>query len=469
MTGLHTESFFSDICEEMRLFIDTRRIEQLTDAKPCDEGYSLLQHSSEQAGIVTSTSRLFLDGVLVSENEYAGSLGEGELERKRSAKRVAKISAYRALKKHFGIGMPWGSLTGIRPTKLLRDSEARLGEQGAKALFLNEFDVSASKYDFAKSIADIQTPLFPVKDDIDVYIGIPFCTSRCAYCSFASNTPDVFKHAEDKYTAALLDELAEADQRLSGKRVRAVYVGGGTPTALNEKNLAAVLNRAAEVAAGAGEFTVEAGRPDTITQAKLEIIKSAGAGRISVNPQTLKDETLLRIGRRHSAEDFFRAYDTARSMGFIINVDLIAGLPGERCADLKSTIERVIDISPENITVHTLAVKRASKFAEENMEAFPGDAETADMIGMAAQMLRCAGYNPYYMYRQKYMKGRLENAGYSKKGFECIYNIDNMEELCGVEAFGAGAISKQVFNCGERIERNANTKDLRLYIKKRGF
>ncbi len=469
MTGLFTGSFFGDICEEVRLFIDTRRIEQLAGPAPLAEGFSLLHHAKEEEGRVISRSSLYLDGAVVSENEYDCDLGIGALEQKRSAKRAAKISAYRALSGYFGVSMPWGSLTGIRPTKLLRDSEARLGEQGAKALFLNEFDASPQKYEFAKSIIDLQKPLFPAKNETDVYIGIPFCTSRCAYCSFASNTPDVFKGAEDRYIAALMDELSEAEERLSGGRVRAVYIGGGTPTALSEKNLRKVLNRAADIAEGASEFTVEAGRPDTITEEKLKLIKEAGAGRVSVNPQTLSDETLIRIGRRHTAKDFFRAYELAVKMGFIINVDIIAGLPGEGTADLRSTLQSVISLSPENITVHTLAIKRASRFAEENTEAFPGDSETADMVGEAEQILRSAGYHPYYMYRQKYMKGSLENAGYSKKGFECLYNVDNMEELCGVEAFGAGAISKDVFGGGKRIERRANIKDLRLYIQKRGF
>lgn len=469
MTGLFTDSFFSDICEEIRLFIDTRKIEQLPEDKPLAEGFTLLHCSKPEEDAITSFSRLFIDGAAVSESEYICHMGQGALEQKRSAKRAAKISAYRALSKYFGMSMPWGSLTGIRPTKLLRDSEARLGEQGARALFLNEFDVSPGKYGFAKSISDIQRPLFPAENDIDIYIGIPFCTSRCAYCSFASNTPNVFKGAEGRYVEALMDELSHAEERLEGGRVRAVYVGGGTPTALSEKNLCKVLSRAAQIAKNADEFTVEAGRPDTITEEKLNIIKAAGAGRVSVNPQTLNSETLKRIGRRHTPEDFFKAYEKAEKTGFIINVDIIAGLPGERSEDFRSTINNVIGLSPGNITVHTLAVKRASGFAAENMEAFPGDSETAGMVSTAAQALSLAGYHPYYMYRQKYMKGSLENTGYAKKGFECLYNIDNMEELCSVEAFGAGAISKEVYGGGERIERRANIKDLRLYIQKRGF
>lgn len=469
MTALFTETFFSDICEEIRLFVDTRRIERLENSGPLPEGLSVLHRSREAAGYVISSAAAFMGGKVVSEYEYRCAPGEGALERKRNAKRAAKISVYRALSEYFGVSMPWGSLTGIRPTKLLRDSEARLGAEGAKALFLHEFDVSEEKYDFAKSIVDVQKPYFPADNDVDIYIGIPFCTTRCAYCSFASNVPGVFKGAEDAYVAALLCELSGIERRLNGRRVRSVYIGGGTPTALSPKNLETVLKRAAQIAAGADEFTVEAGRPDTITEEKLRLIEAAGAGRVSVNPQTLNASTLERLGRRHTVNDFFEAFHMARSAGFTINTDLIAGLPGETPEDVIATLKGIIVLSPENITVHTLAVKRASKFAEENLNAFPADSETALMVGEAARMLKDAGYNPYYMYRQKYMKGSLENAGYAKPGHECLYNIDNMEELCGVEAFGAGAISKYVTNRGERIEREANTKDLRLYIQRYGF
>jgi oxygen-independent coproporphyrinogen-3 oxidase len=464
MTALYTETFFSDICEEIRLFIDTRRIEQLETDEPLCEGFCVLHRSHEMDGVATSRASVCKDGKAVSEYEYSCPLGEGALGQKRNAKRAAKISVYRALSKLFETSMPWGSLTGIRPTKLLRDSEARLGTEGARALFLHEFDVSKEKYDFAKCIVDVQKPYFPADNDVDIFIGIPFCTTRCAYCSFASNVPGVFKGAEEQYVAALLRELSDIGLRLNGRRVRSVYVGGGTPTALNDKNFETVLSRAAEIAAGADEFTVEAGRPDTITEEKLSIIKDAGAGRVSVNPQTLNNSTLERIGRRHTAQDFIRAYGMARDKGFVINVDVIVGLPDEKLEDVMATLESVISLSPENITVHTLAVKRASKFAETNMGAFPGDNETALMVGDAAKLIKAAGYNPYYMYRQKYMKGSLENAGYARPGYECLYNIDNMEELLSVEAFGAGAISKLVINHGERIERSANTKDLRLYI-----
>lgn len=469
MTALYTTTpaFFNDICEAVRLFIDTRRVEQLDTADVPNDGYVVLHSLREADGLLTSTARFYLDGVQVSSNTFTGVLPKGELEKKREAKRASKISVYRALLIFFQTPLPWGSLTGIRPTKLLRDSEGLLGTGGAKSLFIDTFDVSPQKYELAKAIVDAQAGLFPKDDELDVYIGIPFCVTRCAYCSFASYTPDVFKDAETKYVDALLSELACAEEIIGNRHMRALYIGGGTPTALSLPSLEKVLVRAAQIARNADEFTVEAGRPDTITQEKLALIKASGARRLSVNAQTMFDETLRRIGRQHTAAQFFDAYEMAEKTGFdAINVDLIAGLPGETQAHIEASLNQVIGLKPDNITVHTLAVKRASAFAAANMDAFPTDTQNAQSVAKAHGMLEAAGYHAYYMYRQKYMKGSLENAGYTLPGKACLYNIDNMEELCDVLAFGAGAISKRLFEGGARIERTANVKDLKGYIER---
>ncbi len=469
MTALYTThpEYFNDICEAVRLFIDTRRIELLETPEAAAEGHTVLHTLEMSGGMTTSTARLFLDGVFISENTFTSAIPGGDLEKKREAKRASKISVYRALLAHFKSPLPWGSLTGIRPTKLLRDSEALLGTQHAKTLFLSTFDVSPQKYALAKAIVDAQAGLFPKDGELDLYIGIPFCVTRCAYCSFASYTPDVFKDAEEQYVQALLAELECAETIIGSRRVRALYVGGGTPTALSPHSLEKVLNRAAQLAKGTDEFTVEAGRPDTITGEKLALIKASGARRLSVNAQTMFDETLQRIGRRHTAAEFVSAYELAAQAGFdAINVDLIAGLPGESETHIPQSLRQVMALDPANITVHTLAVKRASKFAEANMGAFPTDVQTAQTLETAHAMLETAGYHAYYMYRQKYMKGSLENAGYTRPGHACLYNIDNMEELCDVLAFGAGAISKRLFNGGARIERAANVKDLKGYIER---
>ena len=469
MTYLYTQTpaFFSDICEVMRLFIDIRRIERAEALLP-DAEFGVAHFFEETNGTIRSTARVMRGADTLSEYTYIGPGGTGALLGKREAKRAAKISVYRALRAYYQTDMPWGSLTGIRPTKLLRDSETERGEDGARALFLNAFDVSPEKYDFAKRIIAVQKSYWPAGDEIDVYIGVPFCLSRCAYCSFASNTPDVFPGAEAQYMDALLREMDDGLAWLKEKTVRAVYIGGGTPTALSDAHFETLLCRAAAISSGPREFTVEAGRPDTITADKLYMIKAAGAGRVSVNAQTLVDETLRRIGRRHTAAQFFDAYERTKREGFAVNVDLIAGLPGENAHDFAATLDKTIALDPDNITVHSLAVKRASAFAAANMDAFPGDTETARMLDNAREMLESSGYQPYYMYRQKYMKGSLENAGYAKAGAACLYNIDNMEEAISVAAFGAGAISKRVFAGGERIERAAGLKDLREYIARSG-
>jgi oxygen-independent coproporphyrinogen-3 oxidase len=469
MTTLFTThpEYFNDICEAIRLFIDTRRIELLESPTATMEGSTVLHTLGQSDGVMTSTARFFVDGICVAQREFTSPVPGGVLEKKREAKRACKISVYRALLCYFQTPMPWGSLTGIRPTKLLRDSEALLGTDQAKSLFVNTFDVSPQKYALAKAIVDAQSGLNPKNDELDVYIGIPFCVTRCAYCSFASYTPDVFKDAEAQYVSALLNELACAEEIIGHRRVRALYVGGGTPTALSLPSFEKVLSRASELACGTLEFTVEAGRPDTITEEKLALIKASGARRLSVNAQTMFDETLQRIGRRHTAAAFLAAYELAAKAGFdAINVDLIVGLPGETESHIAQSLSQVIDLRPSNITVHTLAVKRASAFAAANMGAFPTDTQTAQAVEKAHAMLAAAGYHAYYMYRQKYMKGSLENAGYTLPGHACLYNIDNMEELCDVLAFGAGAISKRLFNGGARIERAANVKDLKGYIER---
>ena len=469
MVYLYTQTpeFFSQICEEIRLFVDIRKIEETKTDDIGGDGLFVLHYFKTDGNKAVSLTKLYEDGIAAGEYQYSCELGQGELETKRNAKRAVKISAYRALSRRFKKQMPWGSLTGIRPTKLLRDSTVRHGEQEAKRLFIEEFDVSRQKYEFAREINEIQSTLLPDSaNDIDLYIGIPFCVTRCAYCSFASNTPDVFPMAESKYIDSLVNELSIVKDIIGKRKVRAVYIGGGTPTAIGDANLERVLAAAKEL--GGAEFTVEAGRPDTITVSKLDIIKKSGAGRISVNAQSLKDETLERIGRRHTAEEFFEAFKKARQAGFEnINVDVIAGLPGETKQDLIDTLKSISELEPENITVHTLAVKRASKFAEQNMDAFPTSEDTQAALSGAAELLSGIGYSAYYMYRQKYMKGSLENVGYSKKGCECLYNIDNMEDVCSVAAFGAGAISKRIFpgdTDDVRIERAANVKDLREYI-----
>ena len=385
---------------------------------------------------------------------------------KKHTKRLVKINIYRLLSDYFNQKMPWGSLTGIRPSKLARELTLEYaGAEQAQKAFAQVFDVSNEKSRLAFEIAAHQKNILESvrEGDADVYIGIPFCSSRCHYCSFASN--DINKCA--KYVDTYLDCLyAEMRTVLSALKpnIRSVYIGGGTPTALDETRLKNLLETCASYFRNVKEFTVEAGRPDTITKEKLRIIKGY-AGRISINPQTFHDDTLKLIGRAHTTQDFLEKYEWASAMGFdCINTDIIAGLPGENPLDVEKTITGIAALQPQNVTVHTLAIKRASILNDENAYKTPSQKEAQNMLDICENVLRQVGYYPYYMYRQKYMMGNLENTGYTKPGKECIYNIDIMEETVSILAFGAGAITKRVIPKENRIERAANVSDLLHYI-----
>ena len=264
----------------------------------------------------------------------------------------------------------------------------------------------------------------------------------------------------EEYVPALIREINESAKHV--KNLRSIYVGGGTPVALSDENLDRVLSAIDDINSGV-EFTVEAGRPDAITREKLDILKAHGVTRISVNPQTFNDETLKRIGRNHTGADVIHAFELAKH-DFSVNMDLIAGLPEETSEIFKSSLEKTIALNPDNITVHTLCVKKGSRLAEITNGLSAGDCEAC--VEFAHERLNESGYRAYYLYRQKYMAGNLENVGYAKRGKECVFNIDTMEEIANVVACGANAISKRVKNMGERIERDAAPKDVKTYLNK---
>ena len=362
---------------------------------------------------------------------------------------------------------PWGSLTGIRPTRLMYElREGGIEGEQARVEMQRRFYVSPEKTQLLSDILDMQRGLIDTPDDeYDLYIGIPFCTTRCAYCSFASGELGNGALVEP-YLAALKREMALSAALMAerGLKLRAAYMGGGTPTALTADQLASLLDEALRLFPGAREWTVEAGRPDTIDRNKLRVLKERGIERISVNPQTFSDETLRVIGRAHTAQQTIDAFNLAREMGIHhINMDLIAALPGETEADFARSLEKTIALNPESITVHTLAIKRSSRLHEENR--YHADAEAAArMVTYARETLSGALYRPYYLYRQKYMAGNLENVGYAKSGYACLYNIDNMEETTRILALGAGAITKWLFPRERRIERAPNVRNIEQYI-----
>lgn len=386
---------------------------------------------------------------------------------KRLRRRQAKLGVYQVMRRRTGVTPPWGSLTGIRPTRLLYANLDRgMGMDEACAALREVFDVSAEKTDILRRIVSVQQGLpFPAADEADLYIGIPFCVTRCAYCSFLSG--EVGKgELLAPYTEALCREIDAAGELLArtGLKLRAFYMGGGTPTSLPPELLERVLRRAAPLLAACREVTVEAGRPDTIDEARLAVLRGAGVTRISVNPQTMHDDTLARIGRRHTARQTEDAYRLARNMGFEhINMDIIAGLPGEDIGLFRQTLDWVRALAPESLTVHTLSIKRSSLLHLWQAQLPDGDM-VADMVRAGAETANQMGMRPYYLYRQKYMAGNQENVGYALPGRECLYNVDMMEETASVIALGAGAASKRVLPSQGQIRRAYNVSDIRQYI-----
>lgn len=459
----NTPEYANELSEEIRLFVAERKIEY---AQEIAERGITLWHHLEEGAVWSHYVRLFMDGKEVSHYTHTTLSWEDAdpLTYKKYRKRGAKTALFRCLVGYYQKKPRWGSLTGIRPTKLMRELAAAQGQAAAEKIFFKEFDVTEEKVQLAATICHNQSDIIASvkRDTADLYLGIPFCTSRCAYCSFASSLTSRDGKREEEYVAALLKELELCQPLLEKVQIRSVYIGGGTPTALPLNLLEAVVKAASRWATG--EFTVEAGRPDTITQEKLACLKKNGVNRISINTQTTCDETLLAIGRAHTREDFIRAFRLASQFDFsAINTDLIIGLPGEGKKEFAKSLEDVLSLRPENITVHTLAIKRASAFGMANAHAFASGEEAEEILSYSQTALAQAGYQPYYLYRQKYMTGNLENIGYALPGKRCVYNVDIMEETASILAFGAGSISKRVNLEKNRIDRAANVKDIGLY------
>ncbi len=391
-------------------------------------------------------------------NRYAFDISGDSLEIKRLIKRYSKRELYFYLSGYLNIKLPYGSLTGIRPTKLYYDLTA----EGLDAdSMLGYFGVSEGKAQIIREIIEAQRGIYKTEQEkYDYFVNIPFCPSRCAYCSFISEIISRVKNRLEEYVGCLIRDIGAVD--MPRELRRAIYIGGGTPTSLPHGMLDSLLKAVRRIDE---EFTVEAGRPDTLTEDTVAVLKNNGVTRVSVNPQTFKQSTLARIGRAHSVDDIYRAYTLVDRAGFSVNMDLITMLPDETVEDFADSVDRAVQLAPDNITIHSLSVKRGALL---NLEGYHNNADSdkaAAMSDYAYNALKTAGYVPYYMYRQKNTAGRLENIGYTKKGKACVYNIDIMEETHAVYASGAGAISKRLFG-GERIERLAEVKDISGYIER---
>ena len=362
----------------------------------------------------------------------------GGLADSRALQRILKLAFYDAGVRALGREPPWGALTGVRPVKI--PARASLAAQNTLR-----------------------------RDEVSLYVGIPFCPTRCAYCSFVSADVGRALRLIDPFLAALHREISAAGAMLerAGLRVRTVSFGGGTPTTLSAPQLDALLGHLAEHVdlSRCTEYTVEAGRPDTITAEKLSVLARRGVGRISVNPQSMDDRVLAAMGRAHRCQDIRRAYALAREHGIpCVNMDLIAGLPADTPEGFRASLEQVLALGPENVTVHTLALKKGSRLMEEG-GALPSGADVGSMLDYAWSALRAARQTPYYLYRQKYMSGSFENVGWAKPGFESLYNICMMEELHTIVSLGGGGVTKLVDPHTGRIERIANAKYPQEYLR----
>ncbi len=371
-----------------------------------------------------------------------------------------------------GYKPPWGLLTGVRPSKLMRRLIETTGEEAAVARFTDDLEVSTDKTALAKSVAKAEDAVVALSDarSCSQYVSIPFCPTRCSYCSFVSHSVQQAAKLIPQYTQLLCKEI-EANARYAkelGLHTQTVYIGGGTPTSLTAEQLRLITDAIGNNidVASLREYTVEAGRPDTIDEEKLQVLHDAGVTRVSVNPQTFSQKILENIGRKHSSDDIYKAFYQSRAVGFdCINMDLIAGLPGDSPEGFVDSLGRAIELAPENITVHTLALKRSSTLVTGNTWNRAAQ-DTSKMLESAFQMLTQAGYLPYYMYRQSKSVGNLENVGWCKPGTEGLYNVYMMEEIHTVLASGGGAVTKLKDPHSTLIERIFNFKYPYEYVNR---
>ncbi len=397
-----------------------------------------------------------------------------ELEYKRLERRFAKLRLYRILSEAYGEEMPWGALTGIRPTKLAY-TEKENGRDFTELFRL--MGVQEDNIALVEKILKTQEGIYEKRDgNTDLFVAIPFCPTKCAYCSFITAPIDKTRHFLPAYLDCLDRELQAAKESVGN--LRSVYVGGGTPFALDVPELERVLKGIAPIykeLAPQAEYTVEAGRPDVFTEEKLALLKDYGVTRICINPQSFSDETLRKIGRKHTAADIYKAFDMSQKYGFDVNVDLIAGLTDETPEVFIDSVRRAVKTGADNITVHCLSLKSGAKLKEET-DYLENDC-ISGMVAASREILSENGYAPYYMYRQKYQVGNNENVGWTKPNKACVYNIDIMEETADNLAVGANAISKRVYTAQGLITRLASQKDLPTYLahvdeiieKKRNF
>ena len=439
------------------------------DIGTAGDGITVVSTLTENGGLVLLRGEITVGGHTLAAEESIAPCAEFDKECER---RLAVI-LYDLLVKILDRPLDWGAVTGVRPVKLLRRMGEQLGEDSAAKWMREELRVSDKKLALCRRTLQIENRLLEMSrpDSYSLYIGIPFCPTRCDYCSFVSHTVQRAGKLIPDYVNYLCRELeltAEIAHGL-GLRLETVYMGGGTPTTLTAEQMAQVMGTVEKHfdLSGVREYCVEAGRPDTVNEEKLRVIQGHGVGRISINPQSLSDAVLEAIGRKHTAKQFYDAFELARRCGFEnINADLIVGLPGDSEEGFARSLDGLMELSPEGITVHALAMKRASNLVSGGRESYEGGERAVRMVDYSAAALDAQGYRPYYLYRQSYAAGNMENVGWSKPGFEGLYNVFIMDETHSIFGCGAGAVTKLRQPDGEYLERVFNYKFPYEYISR---
>ncbi|MGN0475802.1 MAG: coproporphyrinogen dehydrogenase HemZ [Ruminococcus sp.] len=459
---INNHPFHYEIENIARLFFPYEKLEVIKDN---------LNEKDEEYILTTGDKEIIVTAVF---SQYKKTLSADKTDDDKSNEQIICSLLFKILTDYTGITMPWGMITGVRPVKYLRSVMNEKGEDYAREYFKNYYFVTDEKLSLATKTEKYERKILnsSKENSFSLYVSIPFCPSRCSYCSFVSQSVERTKHLMEPYVDLLCKEVS-----LTGKiakkhslKLETVYIGGGTPTTLNPtqlEKLIIAINSSFNMEE-CREFTVEAGRPDTITPEKLQVLKDGGVTRISINPQTLNDKVLNSIGRRHTTDDTIKAFKTASTFNFdTVNSDLIAGLPDDTFESFSKSLDKIIDLDVNNITVHTLSIKRSADYTEKGLTTNRQDAErTGKMLSYAEKTLTEKGYIPYYLYRQSRMVGNFENVGWAKPGREGLYNVFIMDETHSILACGAGAVTKLKNHKKNDLTRIFNYKFPYEYIDK---
>jgi len=465
--------YYYEIFELIKNILPQSNVKEIKDEKVDVSNHNFLLESILIKDVLPKTiTKLYTPAdtfMCVSDSCYHSK--KDDIRYKKELKRLVKTGVIEVMKRAFPErNFDWGILTGMRPTKIVHEMlEKKYDKQKIISSLITHYKLNNNKAELLTKIALSQRKILEDnnKNKVSVYIGIPFCPSKCLYCSFPSFSIQKWGHLEDEFVENLIKEMDAIGSFLlkNGVEVETVYLGGGTPTSISLKNMEKILKKIRLYFSDNKEFTVEAGRPNTLNQEMMSLMKDYGVTRISINPQTMNNKTLRIIGRKHTPEDVEKAFYNARDTGFdSINMDLIIGLPGESLKDFRKSLNKVIALKPENITIHTLAIKRASKLNEKLGEIELPKTETVNaMMDFALQCCRDNGYLPYYLYRQKKMLGNLENIGFCLPGKACIYNVQIIEERQTIIGLGVGGVTKALDVETLEFNRIPNVKDITNY------